>query len=129
MALRDLREAFTPLPRPRDGAELVETGVYAHVRHPMYGGIDRGRPRVGAPAASPVTIALALVLAGLFYLKSRREEAWLVERFPDYVAYRAQDPTVHPLDRLSSRSRRSIASRNGSVTPHGATSRIESFTP
>ena len=38
LALRglvDLREALTPLPHPRDGASLVETGSYRLVRHPI----------------------------------------------------------------------------------------------
>jgi protein-S-isoprenylcysteine O-methyltransferase Ste14 len=33
--LRDLRDALTPLPYPRADAELVETGVYRLVRHPI----------------------------------------------------------------------------------------------
>src|SRR4029453_239411 len=35
----DLDSPLTPLPRPRDGAELVETGAYAFVRHPIYLGL------------------------------------------------------------------------------------------
>jgi len=31
----DLGGALTPLPRPRARAELVDTGVYALVRHPI----------------------------------------------------------------------------------------------
>ena len=39
------------------------------------------------------------------------------------------DPRAQPLDRLISRSSRSIDSRNGSVRSSGSTSRIESFGP
>ncbi|MFP5342471.1 MAG: methyltransferase family protein [Candidatus Limnocylindria bacterium] len=35
----DLGGALTPLPHPRDDADLVEDGVYAQVRHPIYGGL------------------------------------------------------------------------------------------
>ena len=38
----DLGRALTPVPRPRDDAELVETGVYALARHPIYGGLILG---------------------------------------------------------------------------------------
>ena len=93
---RDLRGAFTPLPRPRAGAELVTTGVYARVRHPVYGGLIVAALGWGLLRASPVTMGLGLGLAGLFYLKSQREEAWLVERFPDYVAYRERTRRLIP---------------------------------
>jgi protein-S-isoprenylcysteine O-methyltransferase Ste14 len=32
------------------------------------------------------------LLAVLFDLKARREEAWLIERFPEYADYRARTP-------------------------------------
>ncbi|HEU5203376.1 MAG TPA: methyltransferase, partial [Candidatus Limnocylindrales bacterium] len=37
--MRDLGASLTPLPHPRDDAELVEAGIYASVRHPIYGGL------------------------------------------------------------------------------------------
>jgi protein-S-isoprenylcysteine O-methyltransferase Ste14 len=33
---------------------------------------------------------VAVLLAGWLDLKSRREEAWLVERYPAYAEYRAR---------------------------------------
>jgi len=52
LALRgviDLRESLTALPHPRDGATLVEHGVYRLVRHPIYGGIIIGSLGFRAP--------------------------------------------------------------------------------
>ena len=60
----DLGGALTPLPRPRDGAELVETGAYAYVRHPMYTGLILAGFGWAILQASIVAVALALVLAG-----------------------------------------------------------------
>lgn len=91
MALRgtvDLGRSFTPLPRPRDGATLVRTGIYARVRHPIYGGIVIGSFGWGLLWASPPGLVLAVVAWAFFTVKSMREEAWLVERFPDYAGYR-----------------------------------------
>ena len=99
LALRgvlDLREALTPLPYPRDGAELVQTGVYGLVRHPIYGGLIAGSTGWGLVTASPAALILALVLFGFFELKSRREEAWLMLRFPAYSAYRRRVPRLIP---------------------------------
>lgn len=39
VAMRDLGKSLSTFPKPRRRAVLVETGVYAHTRHPMYGGL------------------------------------------------------------------------------------------
>jgi protein-S-isoprenylcysteine O-methyltransferase Ste14 len=85
-----LGRAFTPLPRPRRG-ELRQHGIYRAVRHPIYGGVlalALGWSFLEAPLALLPTALLAVV----FDLKSRREEAWLVERYPEYGAYRERTP-------------------------------------
>jgi protein-S-isoprenylcysteine O-methyltransferase Ste14 len=94
--LRDLSDALTPLPYPRDEAELVQTGVYARVRHPIYGGLIVGAFGWGCLTASPVAVVLAVVLLGFFQLKSRREEIWLVQKFPGYPAYRERTRRLIP---------------------------------
>ena len=130
----DLGRAFTPLPHPRPDARLVQTGVYSLVRHPIYGGVviaalgwglltactrdsrSRGRPpRLLRAEVAPRGDLARRALPGL-------------PRLP------GADAAAHPLDRLSSalfssRMRRSIASRNGSVTEAGSVSRTESLTP
>lgn len=84
----DLHEALTPLPYPREGASLIESGVYAGARHPIYGGLIVAGVGWGLATASPAALGLAVVLAGFFTLKSIREEAWLERVYPDYPAYR-----------------------------------------
>jgi protein-S-isoprenylcysteine O-methyltransferase Ste14 len=90
VAALTLGRAFTPLPRPRRGV-LRQHGIYGVVRHPVYGGVlllALGWSLAEAPLALVPTALLAL----LFELKSRREEVWLVERYPDYTAYRERTP-------------------------------------
>ncbi len=87
LGLLHLGGALTPVPRPRDDAQLVESGAYGAVRHPIYGGLIATALGWGLVSASPAALLLALALAGFFELKSRREEAWLTERYPDYPAY------------------------------------------
>ncbi len=93
----DLRENLTPWPRPREVSRLVDSGAYRHVRHPIYGGQVVCAMGLGLIAASPATLLAALALGVLFDLKSRREEAWLTERHPDYAAYRARTRRLIPL--------------------------------
>lgn len=94
--LVDLRGALTPLPHPRDGASLVDTGSYRLVRHPIYGGIILGATGYGLVTASPPAILGAAALLGFFRLKSAREELWLEQRYPDYPAYRQRTRRMIP---------------------------------
>ncbi len=93
---RDLRAALTPLPYPRHDGELIRTGVYAQVRHPIYGGLVVAAVGFGLLTASFVALALAAALFGFFLLKSRREEVWLVARYPEYEAYRNETRRLIP---------------------------------
>ena len=92
----DLRSAMTPLPYPRAEASLVQTGVYARVRHPIYGGVIIGSVGWGLVTASIPALAIAVVIWAFFLVKSVREEAWLVERFPDYPAYQSRTRRLIP---------------------------------
>lgn len=85
--LLDLGHNLTPMPRPLEGASLVQSGAYALVRHPLYGGLTIASVGWGLVTASPAALLLAVGLGVFFDLKSRREEAWLVECHADYVAY------------------------------------------
>jgi protein-S-isoprenylcysteine O-methyltransferase Ste14 len=86
----DLGRAMTPLPRPREDAGLVETGVYSLVRHPIYGGLMLAAFGWAIVQASVVAVIIAAALAMFLGLKSTREERWLEMRYPDYAAYRAR---------------------------------------
>lgn len=86
-ALR-LGRNLTPLPHPRDDCTLVTTGPYALVRHPIYSGILLAAFGWGCFVQGGLTLLWAIALFIFFDIKSRREEAWLAARFPDYAGYR-----------------------------------------
>jgi len=93
LALRgvvDLGGAMTPLPHPRDGAALVQTGAYALVRHPIYGGLILVAFGWAIAQASVGAVILAAALATFLRLKSMREERWLEVRYPEYASYRSR---------------------------------------
>jgi len=82
-----LGRGLTPLPYPKDEAELVQTGPFALVRHPMYGG---GLILAfGWALYIHGWLSLGYVAALFVFLdvKSRHEEKWLMEKFPEYVSY------------------------------------------
>jgi protein-S-isoprenylcysteine O-methyltransferase Ste14 len=92
----DLRESLTPFPRPLPDARLVGSGAYRLARHPIYGGLILGALGWGLATASPLALIGAVVLAGFFDLKSRREEVWLAEQFGAYDAYRSRTRRLLP---------------------------------
>ena len=83
-----LGSKITPLPLPVAGAELHTGGPYRLVRHPMYAGAILMAFGWALLARGWLTVGSAVALFVFFDLKTRREERWLCERFPDYPAYR-----------------------------------------
>jgi protein-S-isoprenylcysteine O-methyltransferase Ste14 len=86
----------TPFPQPRDDSELVQAGIYARVRHPLYTSVmlvSVGWALIWQswPAGIP-----ALALIPFFHAKARREERWLREKFPGYAAYEKRVPRFLP---------------------------------
>ena len=91
LGVLSLGRSFTPLPRPRARTRLRQGGIFRLVRHPVYGGVIL----IGlgwSLADAPLGLVPTLLLTVLFDLKARREEDWLIERFPDYAAYRTRTP-------------------------------------
>jgi protein-S-isoprenylcysteine O-methyltransferase Ste14 len=87
-ALRDLGSNLTAVPHPLQDAHFVDHGIYRYVRHPMYAAlITASVGWVLVTVSVPGAVATG-ILAVWLDLKSRREEAWLRRRYPEYEAYR-----------------------------------------
>jgi protein-S-isoprenylcysteine O-methyltransferase Ste14 len=71
----------------KEAPELVTTGPYAAVRHPIYAGILLAT--IGSAIGQSIFWALGfVVLAPYFIYSARREEELMLEQFPDqYPAY------------------------------------------
>jgi protein-S-isoprenylcysteine O-methyltransferase Ste14 len=86
----DLGASLTPMPRPHPDSALVDTGIYATIRHPIYAGIGAlcfgWAILTGSGAALAASVAEGLV----FWGKSTVEEEWLRARYPEYTAYAAR---------------------------------------
>ena len=91
--IRSLGRSLTPGTEPLPHAELVTSGAYAHVRHPIYTGVVLSLSGYTL-AWSNWTLALMVGLLALQYFqaKARAEERWLLERFPPYQTYMRQVP-------------------------------------
>lgn len=89
----------TAYPRPLADGRLVTDGIYGWVRHPLYLSLillSAGWSGWWQSAAAGVT---AVALLALLDAKSRVEERWLRECYPEYAAYarrvRRLVPTIY----------------------------------
>lgn len=85
----------TPMTR-KDEPELVTSGPYRLVRHPIYSGILVAG--IGTAVALSWLWLTAALIAGVYFLYSATvEERYLTERFPDdYPAYRRSTRMLLP---------------------------------
>lgn len=81
----------------RQGHELVTSGPYAYVRHPIYSGIMLAM--IGsALAVGLLWLALFAVYFAYFLVSARTEERMMLAQFPDtYPGYRRRTRMLIPL--------------------------------
>ncbi|MDX2256280.1 MAG: isoprenylcysteine carboxylmethyltransferase family protein [Pseudanabaenaceae cyanobacterium bins.39] len=95
-SLFDLGRNLTPLPHPRDDGQLVQTGIYGLVRHPLYSGVILLAFTYASWQISWVHFLGAIALFLFFDAKATKEEAWLTEKFPAYANYRTSVKKLIP---------------------------------
>ena len=86
----------TPFPRPSEGSEFIQRGIYARVRHPLYLSVMLASLGWALLWQSWPSFVAALTLIPFFHAKARREERWLREKFPDYAGYAERVPRFLP---------------------------------
>ncbi|ABB57264.1 methyltransferase family protein [Synechococcus elongatus] len=88
--LRFLGDSLSPLPAPHAESTLVQTGIYAWIRHPLYSGLMIGSLGWAIALWSLSQAAVSLALIGVLIGKARLEERWLRDRYSDYVDYQTR---------------------------------------
>ncbi len=90
---------FNIRPVPKPGGQLVRSGPYAHIRHPMYAAILlmglAGVYGVDIPGRTLVGTAFFALLAVL-WVKAGLEERWMLAQHPDYAAYQKESSRFIP---------------------------------
>ena len=90
LGVRHLGRSRTPYPEPLAEAELITTGVYAVVRHPLYASLIYAGFGWALLFNSRPALAVAVINVLFFTAKARCEERWLLLRYPGYAAYMAR---------------------------------------
>ncbi|MBE9190205.1 isoprenylcysteine carboxylmethyltransferase family protein [Gloeocapsopsis crepidinum LEGE 06123] len=85
--LWDLGDSLTPLPYPKNNGQLVQTGVYSVVRHPLYSGVILAALSWTMFVLSLSHLVGTAILFTFFDAKASKEEAWLIQRYLDYPDY------------------------------------------
>ena len=79
----------------KQGHELVTTGPYRFVRHPIYTGI--GLALLGSTIVTPLWIVAFVCLTGYFVYSARTEERIMTSQFPDqYPEYKDRTKMLVP---------------------------------
>lgn len=92
----DLGRSLSPMPRPRPDGRLIDSGIYARLRHPIYAGIIFASFGWSALTESLGALLATLLLAVFLDAKARREEMWLLERYDGYADYRRRSKRFLP---------------------------------
>ena len=81
-----IRRYLTPLPYPVDHSQLVTAGVYGVVRHPLYS--SQLFLALGWVCFTLSLSQAAILIVGFLFFdyKAGKEERWLTERHPEYIA-------------------------------------------
>ncbi len=88
IALFQLKSSLTPFPSPKETTQLLQSGIYGIVRHPIYSGIINVMFGYSLIKGDIVKLTIALAILILFYFKSKYEETLLTQSFPEYKLYK-----------------------------------------
>lgn len=94
--LIDLGKQLTPLPYPKENGELVQTGMYSLVRHPLYSGLIFFTLSWAIFQMSLSHLLAVLIIFIVLNAKASKEEAWLSDKFPEYAEYRQRVKKLIP---------------------------------
>lgn len=83
-----LGRSFTPNPEPKNAAELLQSGPYARIRHPIYGGVLMIVWGITLPLLTLPLLLTAVMFTFFLNAKAKYEEKRLMARFPDYERYK-----------------------------------------
>lgn len=75
-------------PEPNASNQLVETGIYARIRHPIYTGVMLAAVGAAVTHGHVAGLVIAILLCIFFAYKSTVEERWLMQVYPTYADYR-----------------------------------------
>ncbi|QWD83131.1 isoprenylcysteine carboxylmethyltransferase family protein [Polynucleobacter sp. MWH-P3-07-1] len=96
VAAIQLKRNLTPLPMPVEHGELIQTGLYAYVRHPIYLGVILMALAWFLHTQAVLTLVEFIAVMIFFEVKSRQEEYWMGQVYPEYAEYQRRTAKLVP---------------------------------
>ena len=90
IAIKDLGRNLSPFPKPKANSDLVTTGIYRFMRHPMYYSLIIISFGVFLTKLSFYYLCLTITLALLIKFKIILEEQYLKNKFKNYSLYKSE---------------------------------------
>ena len=87
MAIKELGINLSPLPRPKANSNLVISGIYRYMRHPMYYSLLFISFGFFITKLSFYHLSLTISLLFIIKLKIILEEKYLIKKFKNYSLY------------------------------------------
>ena len=78
---------LTPFPKPSTNTRLMQRGIYAVIRHPLYTSVMAAALGWSLVWQSWPAVSAAGILILFLNAKAKHEERWLGEQFPEYGDY------------------------------------------
>lgn len=91
-----LGKTLTASPVPKENGQLVTTGPYSRVRHPIYFGLLLVAIGVVLDAGYWPQLPVAVLLYVLLNSKANWEEEMLKQKYPEYKNYMLKTPRLFP---------------------------------
>ena len=90
VAIKDLGRNLSPFPRPMKNSNLVTSGIYRFIRHPMYYSLIFISFGVFITKLSIYYLFLSISLSLIIKFKIDLEEQYLKNKFKNYLLYKNQ---------------------------------------
>jgi len=87
LSFYQLGSNLSPFPSPVKNANLITTGIFKYLRHPIYTGILLILFSVAIYNTSEYKLIISILLLILFQFKSKYEESRLIANFENYKNY------------------------------------------
>ena len=88
VSIKDLGRNLSPFPRPLNNSNLVTTGIYGFMRHPMYYSLILISIGVCIIKLSIYYLFLTISLSLIIKFKIALEEKYLMNKFKNYLLYK-----------------------------------------
>ena len=88
VSIKDLGKNLSPFPRPIKNSNLVTSGIYRFMRHPMYYSLIFISFGVFIIKLSTYYLFLTISLALIIKFKIALEEKYLMNKFKNYLLYK-----------------------------------------